>query len=282
MTQTQALTLPSPAKINLFLHINGRRADGYHELQTLFQFLDYGDTITLTPLAQNNIELSTPLTGVDDKDNLVVKAATLLKEACGYPWGARIAVDKKIPMGAGLGGGSSNAATVLLGLNALWELGLSIDQLALLGLQLGADVPVFVRGQAAFAEGVGERLTPAEPTQKWYLVVNPGCSVNTSSIFQAIDLKRDTKKIELNHTDWILLQNDCEKVAFQRYPDIEKAMKWLLEYAPSRMTGTGSCVFGMFDTAEQARQALSQLPLDMSGFIAQGVNTSPVHQQLGL
>lgn len=277
-----SLILPAPAKLNLFLHITGRRADGYHELQTLFQFVELADQITLTPTPSPAIELLTPTPGVADDDNLVMKAARLLQEATGYPFGAQLAIQKHIPMGAGLGGGSSDAATVLLGLNQLWGLGLNIEQLAILGLQLGADVPVFIHGKAAYAEGIGERLTPADPEENWYLIIRPDCSIDTSVIFQATDLPRNTEKLDVNHIDWRVLHNDCEKVVCKRYEAVEKAIKWLLEYAPSRMTGTGSCVFASFENADDARLALSHLPDNMEGFVTKGINNSPVHQQLGL
>lgn len=191
---------PSPAKLNLFLYITGQRADGYHTLQTLFQFLDYGDTIDIAPRSDGEIHLLTPVEGVAHEDNLIVRAARLLMKTASESnllakgSGADISIDKRLPMGGGLGGGSSNAATVLVALNHLWQCGLSVDELAALGLTLGADVPVFVRGHAAFAEGVGEILTPVEPEEKWYLVAHPGVSIPTPVIFNDPDLPRNTPK----------------------------------------------------------------------------------------
>ncbi|MDM8182029.1 4-(cytidine 5'-diphospho)-2-C-methyl-D-erythritol kinase, partial [Marinobacter salarius] len=188
-----SLVLPSPAKLNLFLHILGRRPDGYHELQTLFQFLNYGDTLTLTARTDGRIVLEQPLPGVPDEENLIVRAARQLAATAGHTTpGVSIAVDKQLPMGGGLGGGSSNAATTLVGLNRLWGLNRSLDELAELGLSLGADVPVFVRGHAAWGEGVGERLTDANPPEDWFLVIKPPCDISTKEIFSEQGLTRDT------------------------------------------------------------------------------------------
>ena len=275
---------PSPAKLNLFLYITGQREDGYHLLQTLFQFLDYGDTLTIDVRQDDSIRLLTPVAGVPDEQNLIVRAARLLQQHCDRhglntaPRGADISIDKRLPMGGGLGGGSSNAATVLVALNELWRCGLSDEQLAELGLALGADVPVFVRGHAAFAEGIGERLQPANPQEKWYLVAHPGVSIPTPVIFGDADLKRDTPVRPLN----VLLQatyaNDCEPIARKRFREVEQLVSWLLEYAPSRLTGTGACVFAEFDTETAARQVLNQAPEWIRGFVARGVNVSPLHR----
>jgi len=207
---------PSPAKLNLFLYITGQRADGYHTLQTLFQFLDYGDTIDITPRSDGEIHLLTPVEGVAHEDNLIVRAARSLMKAASESnclpkgSGADISIDKRLPMGGGLGGGSSNAATVLVALNHLWQCGLSVDELAALGLTLGADVPVFVRGHAAFAEGVGEILTPVEPEEKWYLVAHPGVSIPTPVIFNDPDLPRNTPKRSIKTLLKCEFGNDCE------------------------------------------------------------------------
>ncbi|MDW5499574.1 4-(cytidine 5'-diphospho)-2-C-methyl-D-erythritol kinase [Pseudomonas lundensis] len=275
---------PSPAKLNLFLYITGQREDGYHLLQTLFQFLDYGDTLTIDVRQDDRIHLLTPVAGVPDEQNLIVRAARLLQQYCERhelhtaPRGADISIDKQLPMGGGLGGGSSNAATVLVALNELWRCGLSDEQLAELGLTLGADVPVFVLGHAAFAEGIGERLQPANPQEKWYLVAHPGVSIPTPVIFGDAELKRDTPIRPLN----VLLQatyaNDCEPIARKRFREVEQLVSWLLEYAPSRLTGTGACVFAEFDTETAARQVLNQAPEWIRGFVARGVNVSPLHR----
>ena len=277
---------PSPAKLNLFLYITGQRADGYHTLQTLFQFLDYGDTIDITPRSDGEIHLLTPVEGVAHEDNLIVRAARSLMKAASESnclpkgSGADISIDKRLPMGGGLGGGSSNAATVLVALNHLWQCGLSVDELAALGLTLGADVPVFVRGHAAFAEGVGEILTPVEPEEKWYLVAHPGVSIPTPVIFNDPDLPRNTPKRSIKTLLKCEFGNDCEVIARKRFREVDAALSWLLEYAPSRLTGTGACVFAEFDTESRARQVLEQAPEWLEGFVAKGVNLSPLHRAL--
>lgn len=275
---------PSPAKLNLFLYITGRRADGYHQLQTLFQFLDYGDTLTITPRQDDRIQLLTPVEGVPDEQNLIVRAARLLQQYCTNhairtpPRGADISIDKRLPMGGGLGGGSSNAATVLVALNELWQSGLSDDQLADMGLTLGADVPVFVRGHAAFAEGIGEQLQPANPKEKWYLVAHPGVSIPTPVIFADAELKRDTPVRSLSALLQAPYANDCEPIARKRFREVEQLLSWLLQYAPSRLTGTGACVFAEFDSEPAALQVLNQAPAWLRGFVARGVNVSPLHR----
>ncbi|CAI1579529.1 4-(cytidine 5'-diphospho)-2-C-methyl-D-erythritol kinase [Serratia fonticola] len=275
---------PSPAKLNLFLYITGRRADGYHQLQTLFQFLDYGDTLTIVPRQDDQIQLLTPVEGVPDEQNLIVRAARLLQQHCTahaiatLPHGADISIDKRLPMGGGLGGGSSNAATVLVALNELWQCGLSDDQLAEMGLTLGADVPVFVRGHAAFAEGIGEQLQPANPAEKWYLVAHPGVSIPTPVIFADAELKRDTPVRPLNALLQAPYANDCEPIARKRFREVEQLLSWLLQYAPSRLTGTGACVFAEFDSEPAALQVLNQAPAWLRGFVARGVNVSPLHR----
>ncbi|WAD31874.1 4-(cytidine 5'-diphospho)-2-C-methyl-D-erythritol kinase [Citrobacter braakii] len=277
---------PSPAKLNLFLYITGQRADGYHTLQTLFQFLDYGDTIGIALRRDGEIRLVTPVEGVAHEDNLIVRAARLLMKAGSESdrlpkgSGADISIEKRLPMGGGLGGGSSNAATVLVALNHLWQCGLSVDELAVLGLTLGADVPVFVRGHAAFAEGVGEILTPVEPEEKWYLVAHPGVSIPTPVIFKDPDLPRNTPKRSIKTLLKCEFSNDCEVIARKRFREVDAALSWLLEYAPSRLTGTGACVFAEFDTESRARQVLEQAPEWLKGFVAKGVNLSPLHRAL--
>lgn len=275
---------PSPAKLNLFLYITGQRSDGYHDLQTLFQFLDYGDTIGIKPRTDGVIRLLTPVAGVPDEENLIVRAARLLmqvateRDCLPAGSGADLCVEKRLPMGGGLGGGSSNAATVLVALNQLWGCGLSEDELAALGLRLGADVPVFVRGHAAFAEGVGDVLTPVDPPQKWYLVMHPGVSIPTPVIFNDPELPRNTPKRSINTLLNCEFSNDCEVIARKRFRKVDAALSWLLEYAPSRLTGTGACVFAEFDTESFARQVLEQAPDWLNGFVAQGVNLSPLKQ----
>jgi 4-diphosphocytidyl-2-C-methyl-D-erythritol kinase len=279
-------TWPAPAKLNLFLYITGRRADGYHNLQTLFQFLDYGDTLEITPDSRGKITLLTPLADVADDDNLIVRAARMLQQAAAVRGtlpenaGAEIALEKRLPMGGGLGGGSSDAATVLVALNHLWQTGLGVDELATLGVQLGADVPVFVRGHAAFAEGVGEEIQPAEPEEKWYLVAHPGISIGTPDIFRDPDLTRNSPIRTLDELLQRPFHNDCEAVARKRFREVDALLSWLLEYAPSRLTGTGSCVFAEFSTESAARQVLELAPKWINGFVARGLNISPLQRTL--
>ena len=277
---------PSPAKLNLFLYITGQRADGYHTLQTLFQFLDYGDTLTIVPRQDGQLRLLTPVDGVPNEENLSIRAARLLMKTAADSQrladgcGADISIEKRLPMGGGLGGGSSNAATVLVALNHLWQCGLSEDELAAIGLTLGADVPVFVRGHAAFAEGVGEVLTPVEVAEKWYLVAHPGVSIPTPVIFRDPELPRNTPVRSIETLLNCEFGNDCEVIARKRFREVDDVLSWLLEYAPSRLTGTGACVFAEFDTELAARQVLEQAPEWLQGFVAKGVNLSPLKQAL--
>ena len=279
-------TWPSPAKLNLFLYVTGRRPDGYHNLQTLFQFLDYGDTLHITPDRSGRIQLLTPVEGVPDEQNLIVRAALALADAArarhSLPAdaGAAIAVEKRLPMGGGLGGGSSNAATVLVALNHLWQTGLNSDELTAIGVRLGADVPVFIKGHAAFAEGVGELLQPAEPAEKWYLVAHPGVSIPTPLVFNDPALTRDSPIRSLPVLLQLPFHNDCEPVVRKRFRKVDELVSWLLEYAPSRLTGTGACVFAEFDTESAARQVLEVAPSWVRGFVARGVNVSPLQRKL--
>ncbi|BCK20384.1 4-(cytidine 5'-diphospho)-2-C-methyl-D-erythritol kinase [Vibrio cholerae] len=271
---------PSPAKLNLFLYITGRRANGYHDLQTLFQFLDHGDELTITANSSGNITLSPALADVALEDNLIYKAAIALKNAAQSPLGADIQLHKVLPMGGGIGGGSSNAATTLVALNYLWQTGLSDDQLAEIGLALGADVPVFTRGFAAFAEGVGEELSAVEPEEKWYLVVRPAVSIATKDIFTHPQLMRNTPKRDLASLLATLYENDCEKIVRSLYPEVDKQLSWLLQYAPSRLTGTGSCVFAEFSSRKDAQAVFAQLSDNVLAFVAQGRNVSPLRKTL--
>ncbi|HDI3247153.1 4-(cytidine 5'-diphospho)-2-C-methyl-D-erythritol kinase [Vibrio cholerae] len=271
---------PSPAKLNLFLYITGRRANGYHDLQTLFQFLDHGDELTITANSSGYITLSPALADVALEDNLIYKAAIALKNAAQSPLGADIKLHKVLPMGGGIGGGSSNAATTLVALNYLWQTGLSDDQLAEIGLTLGADVPVFTRGFAAFAEGVGEELSAVEPEEKWYLVVRPAVSIATKDIFTHPQLMRNTPKRDLASLLATPYENDCEKIVRSLYPEVDKQLSWLLQYAPSRLTGTGSCVFAEFSSRKDAQAVFAQLSDNVLAFVAQGRNVSPLRKTL--
>lgn len=274
------LTLPAPAKLNLMLHILGRRADGYHELQTLFQFLDYGDELSFSPRDDGQIRLHTDLPGVDHDSNLIVRAARLLQRESGCTLGADIALTKRLPMGGGIGGGSSDAATTLLGLDHLWRLDLGEDRLAGLGLALGADVPVFVRGHAAFAEGVGERLQPVDLEEPWFLVLAPQVSVSTAEIFADPELTRDTPAITVRSLLAGGGHNDCQPVVERRYPEVRNALSLLNKFVPASMTGTGACVFGSFPNEGEADKVRRQLPASLPSFVARGRNVSMLHRSL--
>jgi 4-diphosphocytidyl-2-C-methyl-D-erythritol kinase len=272
---------PAPAKINLFLRINGRRPDGYHELSTLFAILDRGDTMTLEPRNDGIVRIF-PDMGFPTEGNIIFKAIKLLAEITGKNIGADVHVDKRIPMGGGLGGGSSNAATAMVAINHLMDLGLSEDELARAGRRLGADVPVFVRGRSAYAEGVGEKLTPVAIPEKWYLVVTPeNTHVSTREIFTHPDLPRNTPKMPLEDLMKNPRANDCEGLVKKIYPEVATALSWLLKYAPSGMTGTGASCFGEFPDEDTAVQACNSLPDNISGFVARACNVSPLHELLG-
>jgi 4-diphosphocytidyl-2-C-methyl-D-erythritol kinase len=281
----KAIEFPAPAKINLFLHIVGQRDDGYHNLETLFQFIDHCDTLTLTITENPSIELLTPITGVNNDDNLIIKAARLLQNKSNSPLGVQISINKILPMGGGLGGGSSNAATILVALNTLWQCELSSNELATLGLSLGADVPIFIHGFSAFAQGVGEELSAVQPLEAWYLITKPDCSISTQQVFTDADLPRNTEKLPANAletNDFIngSFHNDCQTLVIKRYPEVAKLLAWLVEYAPSRMTGTGACVFTRFSSQNEALALQAKLPQGISSFVAQGLNQSPLSKVL--
>ena len=272
---------PAPAKLNLFLHVTGRRPDGYHELQTLFQLIDLCDTVSLSVTDDGRIERPAGPAGVDPDSDLTVRAAKALQAATGCRSGASIRIAKRIPMGGGLGGGSSDAATVLLALNHLWGCGLPIDELARLGLPLGADVPVFVRGSSAWAEGVGEQLVPVELPERWYVVIHPGVAVPTRDVFQSPELTRNTPVITIRAFFGLEgssgSRNDCEPVVRARYPEVADALSWLGNFAPARLTGTGSCIFAAFGSAIEAERVAARAPDRWRAFVARGLNVSPVH-----
>lgn len=277
------LTLPAPAKLNRMLHIVGRRKDGYHTLQTLFQFIDLNDHLTLAARDNGEIHLTHEVSGVNHDDNLIVRAARLLQRHSGTRLGATLSIEKQLPMGGGLGGGSSNAATTLVGLNHLWQLHLSLDELARLGLQLGADVPVFVHGHSAWAEGVGEQLTAVTLDTPWFAIIHPGISVSTLDVFQDPQLTRDSHPITMARAlqggapEW---RNDCEAIVKERYPPIAEALHWLEQHAPSRLTGTGACLFAAFET-QHAAQTVAQLAANRwPTWVARGLNNSPLHDAL--
>ena len=300
MAIASVLSLLAPAKLNLFLHITGQRGDGYHELQTAFQLLDFSDTIEIRQRKDNKIELLESLAGVPDEDNIVVRAARLLQthqKETNLPLGADIRISKRIPMGGGLGGGSSNAASTLLGLNHLWQLGLSLDQLAAIGLRLGADVPVFIHGNTSFGEGIGEQLQPLVLPKCWFTVIKPPVSVPTGQIFSHAQLTRDTLSIRIAavfehlqtldlatsgiaNEQHIELGNDCEKIVCSEYPEIGQALEWLNQFGTARLTGTGACIFARFASLAEAEAVIAAMPARYTGFIAQSTNRSTAHQAL--
>jgi 4-diphosphocytidyl-2-C-methyl-D-erythritol kinase len=266
------LTVLSPAKLNLFLHITGRRADGYHLLQTLFQLLDWGDTMRFRPDNTGELKLEMPGFDLPPEQNLIIRAARKLQAGS---LGATIAVDKQIPQGGGLGGGSSNAATTLLALNQLWELGRSTTELIAMAAELGADVPVFVAGRSAWAEGIGEILTPVELPQYWYFVLVPDCQVSTAEIFSNGQLTRDASAIKMASFFEGDSRNDCQMLVRNLYPEVDKALNWLDKFGEARLTGTGACIFARFATQAEAQTAYRELPERWSGFVARGMNYSP-------
>ena len=267
---------PAPAKINLFLHITGQRDDGYHLLQTAFQFLDYGDVLQFGVHDNPSISLSTAIDGVDDEDNLIIRAARALQASANIQQGVNITIEKRLPIGGGLGGGSSNAATTLLALNQLWQCHLSKTELAQLGLTLGADVPIFIHGEAAWAEGVGEQLSPISPPEPWYAVLVPNCHVSTAEVFSSQELTRDCEPITISRFLSGEGRNICEDVVTKLYPQVSEALSWLGQYGKARMTGTGACIFASFDSRAQAQQVITAIPAHWQGFVAKGCNCSPL------
>ena len=273
---------PAPAKLNLFLHVVGRRPDGYHLLQSLFRLIDRGDILRFAPREDGSILRTHPLAGVSEENDLCVRAARLLQEASGGKRGVEIALDKRLPMGGGLGGGSSDAATVLLALNRLWNLNWPRERLQALGLRLGADVPFFIFGRSALAEGVGEVLLPVELPPAWYLVIEPPVSVPTGEIFASPNLTRDTKAIKMADfsAGWgsggLFGQNNLEPIVCERYPEVARALAWLRQHAEARMTGSGACVFAPFAAEQDARAVLARMPEDMAGWVAQGLDEHPL------
>jgi 4-diphosphocytidyl-2-C-methyl-D-erythritol kinase len=277
-------TWPAPAKLNLFLHIVGRRPDGYHELQSCFQFIDLCDEITIDVRADGQIRRAVEIADVAEDADLCVRAARALQAATGTALGADIGVLKRIPMGGGLGGGSSDAATCLVALNHLWKLHLPVDDLAALGLKLGADVPVFVRGRVAWAEGVGERLTPLypplAPPEANYLILKPNVGVSTAEVFQDPELTRNSAPITIDGFLASGGRNDCLSVVRRRFPEVARALDWLSRYGAARLTGTGACVFLAVETIELGLEIVRRLPPELDGFLARGLNDSPLLERL--
>lgn len=272
------LVWPAPGKVNLFLHITGRRTDGYHLLQTAFQFLSYGDELRFTLRNDGVIERITDTLGVAHDDDLTVRAARALQRLASTSSGVSIRINKRLPIGGGLGGGSSDAATTLVALNVLWGVGLTTEELAQLGLSLGADVPVFVQGRSAWAEGVGEKLTPVDWLESWYLVVVPDCQVSTAVIFSDPDLTRDQSPITIRSFLEGNSGNVCEPVTRQRYPPVDAAFRWLEQFGRARMSGTGACVFVAFPAQAAAEAVYNSLPKGWQGFVAEGKNESDLRR----
>jgi len=265
---------PAPAKLNLTLRVLGRRGDGYHRLQTLFQFIDRCDWLSFGVRDDGHIRRLTEIPGVPAAADLSLRAAHRLQDVTGCGLGVEISIDKRLPQGGGLGGGSSDAATTLVALNRLWGTGLSEDELADLGLALGADVPVFVRGRAAWGEGVGERLATVEVPEPWYLVLTPDCAVSTAAVFADPELTRNSPSITI--ADFLCgdNRNDCLGVVRRRYPQVAEAIDWLSNHSPGRLTGTGACVFAVFDSKDAALSVLGRAPVGLKGFVAAGINRS--------
>lgn len=282
ISPTQWLNVPSPAKLNLFLHILGRREDNYHDLQTAFQILDVGDTLSFSCTSDNKITLKTNVAKLDTPDNLVLQAARALHKLLPkeQTFGAHITLNKVLPTGGGIGGGSSNAATTLIALNHLWQMNLSLNALAKIGAFLGADVPVFVHGRSAWAEGIGEKLDAINLPQAWYLVLTPDCHVSTATIFCHKSLTRDTPAITVAAFLDRGGRNDCQSLVETLFPQVRDAVIWLNQFAKAQLTGTGACVFAVFDSKKKAEHVLMQIPDHLSGFVAKGVNISPLHNSL--
>jgi len=275
-------TFLAPAKINTFLHITGQRADGYHTLQSAFQLLDFYDIISLYPTKNGKIKRTTTIVGVPENEDLCVRAALALQKATGSNQGVEIAIEKHIPMGGGLGGGSSDAATVLLALNHLWELNLNRQALIEIGLQLGADVPFFIFGQNAWVEGIGEKLTPLSLPTQFYVVLTPQVHVSTAKIFAHSGLTKDTKPLKIadfsNGTNSNLFRNDLENVVCKEFKAVASALEWLNQHGQARMSGSGASVFVAVDSLTKAKSILAQKPANISGFVAKSLNKHPLFE----
>jgi 4-diphosphocytidyl-2-C-methyl-D-erythritol kinase len=272
---TKIINIQAPAKLNLFLHVLGRREDGYHNIQTAFQIIDLHDNLSVTVNTSGNITIETRNASIDENNNLVYKAASILKQHTSLAAGCHIQLEKNIPIGAGLGGGSSDAASTLLTLNKLWDIHLSTDQLCKIGAQLGADIPVFIHGHSAFAEGIGDIFTSLSLPQKYYVVINPKCQINTKMIYQHPELPRNSRKINPEKYHIGMGYNDFETLAGQLEPEILAALNWLNQYAPARLTGSGACIFAPFDHLADATNAAAQTPSRWQAFTTKGLNHAP-------
>ncbi len=278
---TNTLTFPAPAKLNLFLHVVGRRKDGYHLLQTLFRFIDFSDVLHFTLRKNGVVRRISALDGVPQEQDLCVRAARLLQKECGCRLGVDITLEKRIPMGGGLGGGSSDAATTLIALNKLWNLGLSRERLMEIGLSLGADVPVFVFGENAYAEGIGEQLQACEVPDAWYVVLFPPVQVATAKVFALLDianleLTQEAISLRIRGLPLRLPHNDLQSVVCGLYPEVARHLAWLEQFVQARMSGSGACVFAEFVTEAEAQAVMEQLPSDMRGVVARGLPQHPL------
>jgi 4-diphosphocytidyl-2-C-methyl-D-erythritol kinase len=272
---------PAPAKLNLFLHVTGRRADGFHELQTVFQFLDWGDSLDFTITDDGHVRRENDVAEVEESRDLAVRAAIALQRQADVPHGVRIHLRKQVPLGAGLGGGSSDAATTLVALNHLWGINLPRERLIAMGARLGADVPVFVGGGAAWAEGIGERLTPVEPPESWYVVVTPPVHISTAQVFADPQLTRNSRPITIRDFREGRARNDLEPVVCRRYPVVAEALNWLAErLGAARMTGSGASVFAPVENQGDGQRLLARLPGEWTGLVLRGVNRSPLLDRL--
>lgn len=277
-----SIKLPAPGKLNLFLHVMGRRADGYHQLQTLFQFIDLADELEFVRCDHNQIEVEGDLIGVSAEQNLIYKAAKLLQQQSGVEQGVRIFCKKRLPVGGGVGGGSSDAATTLVGLNHLWGCEYTSAQLQSLGLQLGADVPIFIYGQSAFAKGVGEVFTAAEPPESYYLLLQPEACVSTAKIFSHLALTRDTSAIKMSACSPRAMGNDLQSIVCQLYPEVAACLDWLSQRVPARMTGSGSVVFAEFSTEDEAKALAKKVPNRYKAYVCKGCNQSPLQMAVSV
>ncbi|ELX12199.1 4-(cytidine 5'-diphospho)-2-C-methyl-D-erythritol kinase IspE [Janthinobacterium sp. HH01] len=291
---TSLKNCPAPAKLNLFLHVNGRRADGYHLLQTVFQLIDHGDTLHFELRDDDAIRRVTDLPGVPEESDLIIRAARLLqaevlRRTGALPRGVDIAIDKVLPMGGGLGGGSSDAATALMALNSLWQAGLSKEELMALGLPLGADIPFFIFGETAFAEGVGEAMRPVQAPDCWYVVIEPGVAVPTAAIFCSEHLTRDTPVVIITDFSSHLEnrnglkgfgKNDLQQVATKLFPPVAEAIEWLSAYGDARMTGSGACVFSAVATEADADAVLAKVPAKWKAWKAKALDRHPIIAKL--
>jgi 4-diphosphocytidyl-2-C-methyl-D-erythritol kinase len=277
--EAPTITLPAPAKINLFLHILNQREDGYHNIQTVFQFLDFFDALTFVRREDKQITLTPEFTDIPFEQNLIIKAARLLQSESKTPYGVDIQLKKRLPVGGGVGGGSSNAATTLHALNALWEINHSVQDLTNLGVSLGADVPVFLHGHAAWAEGIGDQLTPIILPEPWCLLIIPPCKINTMNLYNDSRLTRDSAALRIADYQYNQGHNDFEPIVRFDYPEVSHALDWLKSFGKSRMTGSGGCVFALFDTEEEASRIAAQVPSPYQCKVAKVQNLSPLNKE---